>query len=201
MSATATEDNQPVVGEVDAKEDAKSKAAAETDVKPPDAAELRGKFVLFAKFGDKSADGATIKLTQSDKWFKQAGVIGPGKGAMSTTDTGIAFKKVSKNAPRLSFADWNRYLDEIATNKKVDVNTMKTRLVGCGEPGFTGETKVAKSAALDRLTDSSRYGGTHKERFDDSGKGRGKEGRADSKSDGYVQGYKGKKDADAKMKR
>ena len=160
-----------------------------------DAAELRGKFVLFAKFGDKSADGATIKLTQglssdwkylfmlipiilicfisrtrkcskflpthlslqSDKWFKQAGVIGPGKGAMSTTDTGIAFKKVSKlvifftsftqwrsfifrNAPRLSFADWNRYLDEIATNKKVDVNTMKTRLVGCGEPGFTGET-------------------------------------------------------------
>ena len=35
MSATATEDNQPVVGEVDAKEDAKSKAATETDVKPP----------------------------------------------------------------------------------------------------------------------------------------------------------------------
>ena len=29
-----------------------------------DAAELRTKFVLFAKFGDKSADGATIKLTQ-----------------------------------------------------------------------------------------------------------------------------------------
>ena len=33
MSATATEDNQPAVGEVDAKEDAKSKA--EPDVKPP----------------------------------------------------------------------------------------------------------------------------------------------------------------------
>ena len=35
MSATATEDNQPVVGEVDAKEDAKSKAAAEPEAKPP----------------------------------------------------------------------------------------------------------------------------------------------------------------------
>ena len=35
MSATATEDNLPVVGEVDAKEDAKSKAAAEPEVKPP----------------------------------------------------------------------------------------------------------------------------------------------------------------------
>jgi len=60
--------------------------------------------------------------------------------------------------------------------------------------------KITKSAALDRLTDSSRYGGTHKERFDASGKGRGKEGRVDPKSDGYVAGYKGKKEADAKMK-
>ena len=35
MSATATEDNQPVVGEVGAKEDAKSKAAKEPEAKPP----------------------------------------------------------------------------------------------------------------------------------------------------------------------
>jgi len=46
---------------------------------PPDAAVLKNKFVSFAKFGDKTADGSTIKLTQSDKWFKQAGVIGSGK--------------------------------------------------------------------------------------------------------------------------
>ena len=62
-----------------------------------------------------------------------------------------------------------------------------------------------------------RYGASHKERFDSSGKGRGKvgrdfqlncfskirffqEGRVDKKPDGYVQGYKGKKEADAKMK-
>ena len=55
---------------------------------------LKSKFVSFAKFGDKAADGSTIKLSQSDKWFKQAGVISA-KG-LSTTDTGIAFKKVSK---------------------------------------------------------------------------------------------------------
>ena len=35
MSATATEDNQPAVGEVGAKEDVNFKAAAELDVKPP----------------------------------------------------------------------------------------------------------------------------------------------------------------------
>ena len=59
-----------------------------------DKAQLKEKFKLFSKFGDKSADGSTIKLSQSDKWFKQAGVIQT-KG-VSTTDTGIAFRKVSK---------------------------------------------------------------------------------------------------------
>ena len=39
---------------------------------------------------------------------------------------------------------------------------------------------VAKTAALDRLTDVSKYGGTHKNRFGSDGKGRGKEGRVDA---------------------
>ena len=39
---------------------------------------------------------------------------------------------------------------------------------------------VAKTAALDRLTDASKYGGTHKNRFTPDGKGRGKEGRVDA---------------------
>ena len=59
-----------------------------------DKALLKDQFEAFAKFGDKTADGKTIKLTQSDKWFKQAGII-DGK-ALSTTDTGIAFRKVAK---------------------------------------------------------------------------------------------------------
>ena len=37
----------------------------------PDKALLKSQFVLFSKFGDKSSDGETIKLSQSDKWFKQ----------------------------------------------------------------------------------------------------------------------------------
>eukprot|EP00092_Neocalanus_flemingeri_P023462 GFUD01025442.1.p1 GENE.GFUD01025442.1~~GFUD01025442.1.p1 ORF type:complete len:284 (+),score=100.29 GFUD01025442.1:76-927(+) len=164
----------------------------------PDKALLKSQFKLFSKHGDKSADGSTIKLNQSDKWFKQAGVIKQ-KG-ITNTDTSIAFRKVAKKAIRISFVEWNKYLDEIATTKKMDVNTIKTKLVECGEPGFTGGTKVAKSAAIDRLTDTSKYGGAHKERFDSSGKGRGKEGREDAKSDGYVAGYKNKKGADDKMR-
>ena len=37
----------------------------------PDKALLKSQFVLFSKFGDKASDGETIKLSQSDKWFKQ----------------------------------------------------------------------------------------------------------------------------------
>jgi hypothetical protein len=50
-----------------------------------------------------------------------------------------------------------------------------------------------KSSAVDRLTDTSRYTGAHKQRFDESGKGKGISGRKDvADSSGYVQGYQNK---------
>ena len=62
--------------------------------------------------------------------------------------------------------------------------------------------KAASGGVVDRLTDTSKYTGSHKERFDESGKGRGLEGR-DSIAKGqgmaagsvasqasYVSGYK-----------
>ena len=52
----------------------------------------------------------------------------------------------------------------------------------------------AKAAsAVERLTDVSKYTGSHKQRFDEAGKGRGIAGRKDvvDKS-GYVQGYQNK---------
>ena len=61
------------------------------------AATLRTQFSVFAKFGDTAADGKTIKLSQSDKWFRQAGLITrDARDSITTTDTGIAFKKVAK---------------------------------------------------------------------------------------------------------
>ena len=45
---------------------------------------------------------------------------------------------------------------------------------------------------VDRLTDTSKYTGAHKERFDESGKGKGASGRTDAaQNTGYVGGYKG----------
>merc|ERR1712048_544424 len=139
--------------------------------------------------GDKTADGSNIKLSQSDKWFKQAGVI-QAKG-ISTTDTGIAFRKVAKSSPKLSFASWLSYLEEVAPSSS-SLEEIKDKLIICGPPGTNGATIVPKSTTVDRLTDTKRYGGTHKERFDATGKGKGKDGRVDPASDGYVTGYKHK---------
>ena len=47
------------------------------------------------------------------------------------------------------------------------------------------------------MTDTSKYTGAHKERFDESGKGKGLEGREDkADNSGYVGNYKGDKTYD-----
>ncbi|PSN32806.1 Tubulin polymerization-promoting protein family member 2 [Blattella germanica] len=61
--------------------------------------------------------------------------------------------------------------------------------------------QVSKTGGVDRMTDTSLYTGAHKERFDESGKGKGVEGReyvADNS--GYVSGYKEKDTYDKKHK-
>ena len=64
-------------------------------------------------------------------------------------------------------------------------------------PDFSFYQKAAKSDATDRLTDTSKYTGAHKERFGADGKGKGLEGRVDKADDsGYVGAYKGDKSYD-----
>lgn len=61
--------------------------------------------------------------------------------------------------------------------------------------------KVEKTAAVGRLTDTARYTGSHKERFDEGGKGRGREGREELvENTGYVGAYKNAGSYDDKMK-
>ena len=56
--------------EEDVEEEVEEQKKEEVEV---DKVQLRSQFSLFAKFGDKVADGSTIKLSQSDKWFRQVG--------------------------------------------------------------------------------------------------------------------------------
>lgn len=153
-------------------------------------------FAKFCKFGDSKSDGKSITLTNADKWMKQAGVIGK---KITTTDTGIAFQKFK--VKQMNLKTFKEFVADLAKNKKMDVNDLMNLLSGCGEPGTSNATKADQSGAVDRLTDTSKYTGSHKERFDASGKGRGIEGRTNVDKNaeaGYVSGYKNKDTFDEK---
>lgn len=62
--------------------------------------------------------------------------------------------------------------------------------------------KAKTVGAVERLTDTSKYTGSHKERFDESGKGKGKSGRENIvDTSGYVSAYKNAGTYDSKVKK
>lgn len=101
------------------------------------AASLKEQFKLFSKFGDIKSDGKLITLSQSDKWMKQAGVIDK---KITTTDTGIHFKKLK--AVKVSLVDYQKFLEDLAKTKGIDLAEIKGKLVGCGAPGSNSTAKV-----------------------------------------------------------
>lgn len=148
-------------------------------------------FKAFSKFGDPKSDGKAITLSQSDKWMKQAKVIDGKK--ITTTDTAIHFKKLK--SVKLGIDDYQKFLDDLAKNKKVELDEIKKKLTTCGQPGITSHVtkSPAAAAAVDRLTDTSKYTGSHRQRFDETGKGKGIAGRKDLvDGSGYVTGYQHK---------
>lgn len=148
---------------------------------------MEEKFKAFAKFGNSKMTEMT--LSSSDKWMKQAGVIDGKK--ITTTDTAICFSKLKSKA--LGYEDYNKFLKILAKEKNINLEELKNKLLKCDTPGTSGTTKPEESSTVQRLTDTSKYTGSHKERFDKSGKGKGVAGREDRhENTGYVQGFKNK---------
>ncbi|XP_055690297.1 tubulin polymerization-promoting protein homolog isoform X2 [Lutzomyia longipalpis] len=149
---------------------------------------LRDSFKAFSKFGDTKSDGKQITLSQSDKWMKQAKVIDK---KITTTDTAIHFKKLK--SLKVGYDDYNKFLEDLAKTKGVNLEEIKTKMSNCGQPGVAHVTAGKAAATVNRLTDVSKYTGSHRERFDESGKGKGIAGRKDiPDSSGYVSGYQHK---------
>uniref|UniRef100_A0A1Q3FPS1 Tubulin polymerization-promoting protein homolog n=1 Tax=Culex tarsalis TaxID=7177 RepID=A0A1Q3FPS1_CULTA len=152
---------------------------------PVSNAAFREQFKAFSKFGDTKSDGKHLTLSQSDKWMKQAKVIDK---KITTTDTGIHFKKLK--SMKLSFEDYNKFLEDLAKTKKVELDEIKRKLANCGAPGIHNSTPGKAAETVARLTDTSKYTGSHKQRFDETGKGKGIAGRKDlPDGSGYVTGY------------
>ena len=74
---------------------------------------------FFSRFGHLNsqtrAQGDLITLSQSDKWLRQAKVIDGWN--VTTTDTAIAFRKISRGSLDLSFSSWLQFLQELGRRK------------------------------------------------------------------------------------
>ncbi|XP_052892475.1 tubulin polymerization-promoting protein homolog [Anopheles moucheti] len=181
---------------LDANETSKQTAAAEPEkptendangaaAKPASTAAFKEQFKAFSKFGDTKSDGKHLTLSQSDKWMKQAKVIDK---KITTTDTGIHFKKLK--SMKLTLEDYNKFLEDLAKTKKVELDEIKNKMANCGAPGVHNATPGKAADTVARLTDTSKYTGSHKQRFDETGKGKGIAGRKDLvDQSGYVSGY------------
>lgn len=100
-------------------------------------------FKAFSKFGDPKSDGKTITLSQSDKWMKQAKVIDGKK--ITTTDTAIHFKKLK--TLKLGIDDYQKFLEDLAKSKKVELEEIKKKLTSCGQPGVSSHVSTSHNTS------------------------------------------------------
>lgn len=106
---------------------------------------FKEQFGAFSKFGDNKSDGKQMTLSQSDKWMKQANVFDQ---KVTTTDTGIHWKKISKSAKKFGFSDYNKFIEDLATTKGVNVEELKEKMANCGEPGLKQASTVSRTHAI-----------------------------------------------------
>nr|XP_033779330.1 tubulin polymerization-promoting protein family member 3-like [Geotrypetes seraphini]XP_033779331.1 tubulin polymerization-promoting protein family member 3-like [Geotrypetes seraphini]XP_033779332.1 tubulin polymerization-promoting protein family member 3-like [Geotrypetes seraphini]XP_033779333.1 tubulin polymerization-promoting protein family member 3-like [Geotrypetes seraphini] len=168
--------------------------------------ELHEAFKMFAVYGDTSASGKDMTGKNFSKLCKECKIM-DGK-AITSTDIDIVFNKVkTKGARNITFEEFVESLKELAAKRfkgqaPAEALESMSKLVIGKSPSSTGITKAVAVGAVDRLTDTSKYTGSHKERFDESGKGKGISGREEMASNtGYVGAYKGAGTYDGKTKK
>ncbi|KAH7696107.1 p25-alpha family protein, partial [Aphelenchoides avenae] len=156
----------------------------------------------FAKFGTGNSNATDMTGKNFDKWLKDAGIIDP-KG-ITTTITGIAFSKVAGPRKKVNFSETKQVLVNVAqdharaTKRDVqeELDEIVEKLSKLEAPVVKSAAKAQADGVYNRLTDHTKYTGSHKERFDAEGKGKasdlaGKAGRVDVKDNtGYVASYK-----------
>ncbi|XP_067835653.1 tubulin polymerization-promoting protein family member 3-like [Heptranchias perlo] len=166
---------------------------------------LEQSFRRFAIHGDTKATGNDMTGKNFAKLCKDCKVI-DGK-AVTSTDVDIVFTKVKAKAARvITYEEFKQALKELAKKRFKDMSEAEAleavyALIAGKEPALVGITKAARAGAVDRLTDTSKFTGSHKERFDESGRGKGRAGRENLvENTGFVAAYKGKGTYNEKVK-
>ncbi|KAG2464926.1 NU153 protein, partial [Polypterus senegalus] len=172
-----------------------SNGTSETGSVSNEIGELEEAFRKFAVHGDTRATGRELNGKNWSKLCKDCGII-DGKN-ITITDVDIVFSKVKNKSGRtITFEQFKEALQELAEKRFKEktgeeaVQQVYKMIEGKG-PVVSGITVAVDSPTVSRLTDTSKFTGSHKERFDESGKGKGKAGRVEIVDDsGYVSGYK-----------
>lgn len=156
---------------------------------------LEEAFRKFAIHGDTRATGKEMHGKNWSKLCKDCQVI-DGKN-VTITDVDIVFSKIKgKSSRTITFEQFKEALQELSKKRfkeKSDEEAIQEiyKLIEGKAPIISGVTKAISSPTVSRLTDTSKFTGSHKERFDPSGKGKGRAGREDLvDASGYVSGYK-----------
>nr|XP_004672419.1 tubulin polymerization-promoting protein family member 2 [Jaculus jaculus] len=169
------------------------------------ASEAEKTFRQFAAFGESSSSGTEMNNKNFSKLCRDCGIMD--NKAVTSTDVDIVFSKVkAKSARTITFQQFQEAMKELGQKRFKGKNPDEAlegiyQLMEGKVPATTGVTKTTAVGAVDRLTDTSKYTGSHKERFDESGKGKGIAGREETADNsGYVSGYKGAGTFDKKSK-
>ncbi|XP_061810226.1 tubulin polymerization-promoting protein isoform X1 [Nerophis lumbriciformis] len=162
---------------------------------PVELTALEESFRRFAIHGDTRATGKDMHGKNWSKLCKDCGVI-DGKN-ITLTDVDIVFSKVKKKSSRtIIYDEFKVALAELARKKYKDKSGEDAeaevfKLIEGKAPVIAGVTRAVASPTVSRLTDTTKFTGSHKERFDGTGRGKGKAGRVDVvDTSGYVSGYK-----------
>ncbi|EHH26367.1 Tubulin polymerization-promoting protein [Macaca mulatta] len=172
-----------------------SEGAGEGAAAAPELSALEEAFRRFAVHGDTRATGREMHGKNWSKLCKDCQVIN-GRN-VTVTDVDIVFSKIKgKSCRTITFEQFQEALEELAKKRFKDKSSEEAvrevhRLIEGKAPIISGVTKAISSPTVSRLTDTTKFTGSHKERFDPSGKGKGKAGRVDLVDEsGYVSGYK-----------
>uniref|UniRef100_A0A673JWJ8 Tubulin polymerization promoting protein n=1 Tax=Sinocyclocheilus rhinocerous TaxID=307959 RepID=A0A673JWJ8_9TELE len=147
-------------------------------------AKTPGPFRRFAIHGDTRATGKDMNGKNWSKLCKDCGII-DGKVIICTTCKHLGldqFKEALEELARKRFRD----------KSSEDAAQEVYRMIEGKSPVIAGVTvKTVASPTVSRLTDTTKFTGSHKERFDETGRGKGKAGRVEVvDTSGYVSGYK-----------
>ena len=105
--------------------------------------DLHHMFELFSRFGGSPGEGTLITLSQTDRWLRQAKVIDSWN--VTTTDTALAFRKISRGSIWLDFLAWREFLSEFSSRTGLDIQDVVDKLENCGKPSLTESTRLAAS--------------------------------------------------------